>query len=170
MKNEITMMYPEIIIYSLIISGVILLFWRKKKRFKRGIIVANTKYVKKTSYFKILNAKYHIYNIIIKIVCIILIVVSAVLTSREYKVENHAETYNNRDIMLCMDFSPSMATLNYDVLKTMMQTVNTFKDERFGMTIFDSSANTLVPLTTDYKYTVHVMDNISNEFYGKKLD
>ena len=57
MESEISIMYPEIILYALIIAGVILLIWRKKKKFKNGIIVANTKYVKKTGYFKYYVAK-----------------------------------------------------------------------------------------------------------------
>ena len=50
-----------------------------------------------------------------------------------------------------------------------MNTVNTFKEERIGFTIFDSSANTLVPLSTDYRYVLDVMDNVSNDFYGNKM-
>ena len=164
MKNEITMMYPEIIIYSLIISGVILLFWRKKKRFKRGIIVANTKYVKKTSYFKILNAKYHLYNILIKVACIIVIFVYAVLSARIYEVKKHDEEYNNRDIMLCMDFSGSVNNLNKELIQTMKETVNSLKDERFGITIFDNTSITLVPLTTDYNYVMYTLDLMSKYF------
>ena len=170
MEREILLKNPEYIIYALIAIGFVLLFWRKKKKFKKGVIVANTKYVKRTNYFKMLNAKYHIYNIIIKIACILLIVASSILTARLYEVKKHEETHNNRDIMLCMDFSPSMAMLNYDVIKTMMKTVSTFSEERFGFTIFDSSANTLVPLNTDYNYVIDTMDNLSNEFYGTKLD
>ena len=105
MEREISMMHPEIILYSLIASGVILLVWRKRKKFKKGVIVANTKYVKKTGYFKILNAKYHLYNILIKGACILLILVYAVLSARLYEVKKHDEEFNNRDIMLCMDFS-----------------------------------------------------------------
>lgn len=170
MKSEILIMYPEIIIYAIIATGVVLLFWRKKKKFKKGVVIANTKYVKRTKYFKFLNAKYRIYNALIKITCIILILIAAVLSARVYEVKTHEEKYNNRDVMLCMDFSPSMAMLNYDVLKTMTKTVKKFNDERFGFTIFDSSANTLAPLNTDYRYIVSVLDNISDDFYGSALD
>ena len=158
MESEISIMYPEIILYALIIAGVILLIWRKKKKFKNGIIVANTKYVKKTGYFKYLNTKYHLYNILIKVTCILLILVYAVLSARLYKVKKHDEEFNNRDIMLCMDFSGSVKNLNKDIIETMKETVQTLKDERFGISIFDNTAITLVPLTTDYNYVLYTLD------------
>ena len=158
MESEISLMHPEIIMYSIVLAGLILLFWRRRKKFKKGVIVANTKYVKKTGYFKILNAKYHLYNILIKGACILLILVYAVLSARLYEVKKHDEEFNNRDIMLCMDFSGSVNALNRDIVDTMKQTVESLKDERFGITIFDNAPITLVPLTTDYNYVLHTLD------------
>ena len=169
MEREILVMYPQIILYSLIFAGLFLLALRKKKKFKKGIIVANTKYVKRTSYFKILNAKYHLYNILIKITCIVLIFLLAVLSSRLYEVNKHDEEYNNRDIMLCMDFSGSVSNLNKDIIKTMEETVKTLKEERFGITIFDSSSINLVPLTSDYNFVLYTLE-LMGEYYGKNAE
>ncbi len=166
MEREILVMYPQIILFSLVFAGILLLAWRKRKKFKKGIIVANTKYVKRTSYFKILNAKYHFYNILIKLVCIVLIFLLAVLSARLYEVNKHDEEYNNRDIMLCMDFSGSVSDLNKDIIKTMQDTVKTLKEERFGITIFDSTAITILPLTSDYNYVLYTLD-LMGEYYGK---
>ena len=167
MNGEISIMYPDIILYALIFSGVILLVWRKRKKFKKGVIVANTKYVKKTGYFKMLNAKYHLYNIIIKVVCILLILLYAVITARLYKNDKHEEEFNNRDIMLCMDFSPSVRTLNKSIIETMKETVQELKDERIGITIFDTAAITLVPLTSDYNYVLYNLD-LMGEYFGTR--
>jgi hypothetical protein len=168
MGNEIAMMYPNIIIYALIASGVVLLVWRRKRKFKKGIIVANTKYVKKTGYFKLLNAKYHLYNILIKVVCIMIILLCAVVSARLYKVDKHDEEYNNRDIMLCMDFSGSVNALNKDIIETMIETVKSLKEERFGITIFDSTSINLVPLTSDYNYVIYNLELIKAYFERKK--
>ena len=167
MESEISLMHPEIIMYSLVLAGVLLLFWRRKKKFKKGVIVANTKYVKKTSYFKILNAKYHIYNILIKVTCILIILLFAVITARLYKTKKHEEEFDNRDIMLCMDFSPSVKGLNKEIISTMKKTVESLKDERFGITIFNNAAITLVPLTTDYSYVLYTLD-LMGEYVGIK--
>ena len=164
MESEISIMYPEIIMYSAIVAGFLLLFWRRRKKFKKGVIVANTKYVKKTGYFKMLNAKYHLYNIIIKVACILIILLYAIVTARLYKTDKHEEEFNNRDIMLCMDFSPSVRDLNKDIIGTMKETVESLKDERFGITVFDSGALTVVPLTTDYNYVLHTLDLMGSYF------
>ena len=158
-------MHPEIIMYSLVLAGVILLIWRRRKKFKKGVIVANTKYVKKTGYFKYLNAKYHVYNILIKVTCILVILLFAVITARLYKTKKHEEEFDNRDIMLCMDFSPSVKGLNREIIKTMKKTVEKLKDERFGITIFNNAAITLVPLTTDYSYVLYMLD-LMEKFVG----
>ncbi len=165
MESEISLMHPEIIMYSLVLAGIILLVWRRKKKFKKGVIVANTKYVKKTGYFKLLNAKYHIYNILIKITCILIILLFAVITARLYKTKKHEEEFDNRDIMLCMDFSPSVKGLNKEIINTMKKTVESLKDERFGITIFNNAAITLVPLTTDYNYVLYTLD-LMEKFIG----
>lgn len=165
MESEISIMYPEIIMYSVIAAGVLLLFWRKRKKFKKGIIVANTKYVKKTGYFKILNAKYHLYNIIIKVLCILIVLLFAVVTARLYKTDKHEEEFDNRDIMLCMDFSPSVRSLNKEIIQTMKKTVEALKDERFGITIFDGGTLNVVPLTNDYNYILYTLD-LMGEYFG----
>ena len=158
---EIKMMYPQIITYSLLISFLILFVWRKKNKFKKGVMVANTKYVKNTKYYKKLLFRYRVYNIVIKIVCISLIILSSILTSRLYETKNHEEKFNNRDIMLCMDVSGSVNPLNKDIINTMKETVSKLKDERFGISVFNSSPVTILPLTTDYNYALSVLDMIS---------
>lgn len=159
---EVKSMYPEIITYTLLVSFLLLLVWRKKNKFKNGIIVANTKYVKNTKYYKSLMLKYRLYNIAIKLVCIALIVLSAILTSRLYKTDNHEDEFYNRDIMLCMDVSGSVRTLNKDIINTMKDTVSRLKDERFGITIFNGAPVTILPLTTDYNYALNVLDMVSS--------
>lgn len=158
---EVKSMYPELITYALLFSFILLFVWRKKNKFSKGIIVANTKYVKNTKYYKKLMLKYRVYNIIIKLACIILIIISAVLTSRLYYTKDHEEEYNNRDIMLCMDVSGSVKPLNKEIINTMKDTVLRLKDERFGISVFNSTPVTILPLTTDYNYALNVLDMIS---------
>jgi len=158
---ELEMMYPEIIAYALIASFVLLLVWRGKKKFKKGVMVANTKYIKKTSIYKRMLVKYHFYNILIKATCILLIFVCAVLTTRINRTDRFEEEFNNRDIMLCMDVSGSVQSLNKDIIETLKETVKTLKDERFGISVFDGVPLSLVPLTTDYNYALDILDQIS---------
>ena len=67
----------------------------------------------------------------------------------------------NRDIFLCMDVSTSVNTLNLEIVESLKETVRTLKGERFGITIFNSSAVTIVPLTDDYDYVESTLDQIA---------
>ena len=158
---ELEIMYPEIITLSIII--VLIIFWIKKdKMFKSGIVVANTKYIKNTKYYKKIMNKYRVYKILINIFCILLIIVCSLLTSRIHSLYKVGETINNRDIVLCMDISGSVNSLNANLVKTMKTTVSSLKNERIGITVFDSMPLSLVPLTNDYKYVLSVLDQIDN--------
>ena len=161
---ELKLMYPQIIVYSIIISFVMLLFWRKKKKYRKGIIMANTSYIKKSKYYKILMLKYRIYNLLIKIACIVLIVLCAVLSARIYSEKKFEEEKNNRDIILCMDVSGSVYSLNSSIAESLKGIVSSLKDERFGITIFDNSSVSLVPLTSDYNYAINVLDQVKSVF------
>lgn len=161
---ELELMYPKIIVYSFIISFVLLLFWRRKRKYKKGILVANTNYIKKSKYYKLLLIKYRIYNLLIKVCCIILITLCAVLSARIFHTDKFTEERNNRDIILCMDVSGSVASLNSSVADSLKSIVSSLKDERFGITIFDNSAVSLVPLTNDYNYAVNVLNQVKSVF------
>lgn len=160
-------MYPEIIIFALIFALLLLFVKRKEKNFKNGVIVANTKYVKNTKYYKNILTKYKIYSVLIKIICIALILISAVLTARYYTIYNFGEEINNRDIVLCMDISSSVNDLNKDLINSMKNTVSKLKTERFGVVVFDSMPMSVVPLTTDYNYVLYTLDKMNKSLNTK---
>lgn len=58
----------------------------------------------------------------------------------------------NRDIILCLDVSGSMLDTDEAIVSVFATLVENFKGERIGLTIFDSSAVTVFPLTDDYDF------------------
>ena len=58
----------------------------------------------------------------------------------------------NRDIMLCLDVSGSMLDTDQAIVDVFAKLVGSFKGERIGITIFDSSAVMVFPLTDDYEF------------------
>lgn len=58
----------------------------------------------------------------------------------------------NRDIMLCLDISGSMAAYDATLVSTFTSLVKRFEGERIGLVIFNSSAATVFPLTDDYDF------------------
>ena len=164
---EMEIMYPEIIFLALFFALSVMFIKRKEKRFKDGVIVANTKYVKETTYYKNILVKYRVYNTIIKILCIVLIVACGILTSRYYTIYNEGEEINNRDIVLCMDISASVNNLNKSLVKSIKETVSHLETERFGIAVFDSMPMNLIPLTTDYDYVISTLNNMEKAFDTK---
>ncbi len=161
---EAKLMYPMIIVYALILSFIILFVWRRKKKFKKGVMIGNAKYIKKSSYYKKILIKYRVYNILIKALCILIIFITAYLTARLYKTNKHEEKMYNRDIMLCMDVSGSVYDLDAEIIDTFIDIVSNLKDERFGISAFDSSPVNILPLTNDYNYAISVLKSLKDAF------
>lgn len=58
----------------------------------------------------------------------------------------------NRDIMLCLDASGSMAPIDADVVAQFREIVAGLEGERIGLTIWNGVAITVFPLTDDYAF------------------
>jgi len=153
--------YPFMIIIALIFFISYVLITKKKiKAYKTGSKIANTKYIKNTDYYKNLIKKYKIISNIFKALCLTSIIFSILLLSRPAKIQTKTITEDNRDIILCMDVSASVDELNYELVDSLIDTVDNLNGERIGITIFNSSAVTLVPLTDDYDYLKDVLKTI----------
>ena len=155
--------YPIIFIIVIIIS-LIFIYWLKKKNknpnYTKGSKIANTSLIERNNYYLNLLKKYKLYKRLIQISCIISIICCTFLLGRLVaNTSNDADKYN-RDIVLCMDVSDSVNELNSQLVTSLKDTVKSLKNERFGITIFNTSAVSLVPLTDDYDFVLGVLDQI----------
>ena len=158
-------MYPFIIYISIpIILILIFLKLKQKSIYKDGTKVANTQYIKNTSYYKSVLMKYKIFSHLVKIACLISVFLSLFLVSRPVKTEIYASPLFSRDIFLCMDVSTSVNELNGQLVKDLKKMVNSLKGERFGISIFNSSSVLLVPLTDDYDYVLNILNTLDESF------
>ena len=72
-----------------------------------------------------------------------------------------------RDIMLCLDVSGSMADIDVSLLERFRELASKLHGDRIGMTIWDSSAVSVFPLTDDMDYVEEQLDEAvraMNEF------
>ncbi|WP_343317481.1 VWA domain-containing protein [Arthrobacter sp. TMP15] len=76
----------------------------------------------------------------------------AVAAARPIKEETFNPEHVNRDIMLCLDVSGSMLGTDEAIVSVFSKLVGNFRGERIGLTIFDSSAVMVFPLTDDYEF------------------
>ena len=143
--------YPILFIISSVVVLLILLFWKKKKgKYDVGIKVANTSFLEANPYYQKKIKQYKILLGIIKVACLVAIFSSLVLLSRPAKVKTEHPREYNRDIVLCMDVSGSVFDLDYEITENFKDTVAGLKGERIGISLFNSSSVTLLPLTDDY--------------------
>ena len=143
---------------------VLIIIRRKKNSYKKGSKIANTKYVKSSSYYKNLLFRYKFLSFIILLFISVGLIVCSILCARVQEVYEENKTLYNRDIMLCLDVSGSMNEQNKTLVDELRTVVDGLHGDRFGITIFNASAITLVPLTSDFKYVDRILDTVSRSF------
>ena len=72
----------------------------------------------------------------------------------------------NRDIILCLDASGSMNSADAAVVEVFGRLAQEFDGERIGLTVFDSSAVQVFPLTDDYDYVQEQLQQAKSAFEG----
>ncbi|MDF7663660.1 VWA domain-containing protein [Bifidobacterium sp. ESL0763] len=102
---------------------------------------------------------------------------SVAMVARPSTIDEGDERASNRDIVLCMDVSPSMLSYDHQVLETYRHLVDNFKGERIGLSLFNSTSRTLFPLTDDYdlasgqlKKASDILGKVSSQDKIDKLD
>lgn len=83
------------------------------------------------------------------LVCVALLA-SLGLAARPSSVNQDASHKTSRNIVLCLDVSGSSLPFDREVIATYLSLVKSFKTERIGMSIFNSTSRTVFPLTDDY--------------------
>ena len=155
------MRYP--LLFFIILIATIIYYFKihgKKKKFYEGSKIANTDLLNENDYFQKKVKFYKKITLFLKACVFVEIICSALLISRLAKVQVSDIKKYNRDIMICMDVSRSVDDLNESLADTMKKTISSLNGERIGITIFNTSAVTLVPLTDDYEYLNDTLDKI----------
>ncbi|MDK9295529.1 VWA domain-containing protein [Propionibacterium freudenreichii] len=84
---------------------------------------------------------------------------AGLLGARVVGVSNDDELMRNRDVMLCLDVSASMAPVDTSVVRSYQRISGKLDTDRLGLVAFDSSAVVLFPLTSDAGFVqAHLSD------------
>jgi len=95
---------------------------------------------------------------------LVLLVAAVVLTARPASVTSVQPELRNRDIVLCLDISGSMVEYDKEVLDVFGELAQEFTGERISLVIFNASAVTRFPLTSDYDYIEKQFADLRAEF------
>nr|WP_307613435.1 VWA domain-containing protein [Pseudarthrobacter sp. W1I19] len=97
----------------------------------------------------------------------VLLASTLLAAARPANVDNVRPEQHNRDIVLCLDASGSMSSADAEVVDVFARLAEDFKGERIGLTIFDSTAIQVFPLTDDYEYAREQLALARDAFNGK---
>lgn len=89
---------------------------------------------------------------------------AGVVAARPMSSQTIQPVNTSRDIMLCLDVSGSMSEVDVEVLSVFEELLESFKGERIGLTIFNSSPVQIFPLTDDYAFIREHLQSIRESF------
>lgn len=159
--------YP-IFIVIFIVLFFIMVFIKVKSKNTNSNKVANTYFIKNSSLYKSVMGRYKLLVYSLFGLLFLCVLGSGLLTSRFVTTSTHTNEEYDRDIILCLDVSGSMANLDEEIVKSYGDIIKNMKGERFGIVIFNNSSFTLLPLTNDYDYIKDVVDKTAKAFKGYK--
>lgn len=149
-----------IVLYSLAIENA----KRKKKKSKHKVTsIAHTTAIRNLPEYQKARKHYILLVILAGFFLLLSLVSSTIVASRPVSVDLIASEYDNRDIILCLDVSGSMSSYFEQMIKRLRDIVGEMKGERFGITVFDGTPITVVPLSNDYAMIDQVLENIGKD-------
>lgn len=105
--------------------------------------------------------------VVAAIACASLLTSTVLAAARPVEVTTIRPEQHNRDIVLCLDVSGSMSSADAAVVDVFARLAEDFQGERIGLTIFDSTAIQVFPLTDDYSYAQEQLKLARDAFDGK---
>ncbi len=100
------------------------------------------------------------------VAAVTLLVSAVAAAARPAELTTIQPEQRNRDIMLCLDTSGSMSSADSAVVQVFAELAKEFDGERIGLTVFDSSAVQVFPLTDDYAYVQEQLTLAKDAFDG----
>ncbi|MBS1673678.1 MAG: VWA domain-containing protein [Actinobacteria bacterium] len=95
---------------------------------------------------------------------VLAVVLGGVVGARPVAQKTEQPVSTNRDIMLCLDVSGSMTDVDKEIVSIFDRLADGFKGERIGLTIFNSSAVQVFPLTDDYAFVQEHLRSLMKGF------
>jgi hypothetical protein len=96
----------------------------------------------------------------------VLMAAAVVAAARPAERSTVSPEQRNRDIILCLDASGSMSSADAAVVEVFARLAQGFDGERLGLTVFDSSAVQVFPLTDDYDFVQEQLAEAKEAFDG----
>jgi len=152
------MRYSWLLLVALVgfIAAILIAIAGQKKRRQKMLLsktykpIANTARTRNLPEYKSAQRKYRLLLIALAFLFLVAFGSTAIVAARPISTTVSKRTYENRDIMLCLDISGSMDAYTKELLEYFSKLLEEFKGQRVGLTIFNGVSMSLAPLTDDY--------------------
>ena len=155
-----------------VIAAVCLLLraYHKKNSYEYngGLRAANTHRIRSSQLYIALFKRYQILRTVLIAGLIGSMLASIFLISRPFRTEDVVNGVKKRDIIICLDVSYSLYELNSEITEYLKGVVSGLEGDRIGVSIFNTSSVTYVPLTDDYDYVIQKLEELDKYFALQK--
>ena len=148
---------------AIVVVGAILLRRRHTSE-TTALPVANSDRLTSLPSYQRAMARYRLLIGLLLAGVVLLLLTTAGLTARFASVTAVQPDLRNRDIVLCLDVSGSMIDYDTRVVDVFSDLAKEFEGERLSLVVFNASAVTYFPLTSDYDYVQTQFSRLQAEF------
>lgn len=152
------------------VIGALAWWWGRRTRATGGLAVAHTARLTRLPRYQVLARRRRRLLLAMVAASLVFVVAVTMLVARPVRSQRATPELASRDIMLCLDVSGSMVEYNRSVLEHFTRLIEDFDGERVGLTIFNSSAVSVFPLTTDYRFVTDEFTKFRRTFAERGID
>ncbi|AMM21130.1 hypothetical protein AX769_14520 [Frondihabitans sp. PAMC 28766] len=171
---ELIFWWMPLVALALAVAGALVYReWRRRTRDgggRSGTPVAHSERLTELPEYRRILRRYRALLAGLLVVVVVAAGSGVLLASRVSSVDVVEPQSYKRDIMLCLDVSGSMTDVDAKIADTFATLAGDLHGERIGLTIFDSSAVTVFPLTDDYGYVKTELTKYRDSFRSQGND
>lgn len=152
------------VVVALAVTIAILLRRRKSASLREARPIAHSDRLTTLPEYRAAVARYAWLLVALSGVSVVLLVAGVTLAARPATKSVVYPELNNRDIVLCLDVSGSMTAYDAAIVEVFGDLAQQFDGERISLVVFNASAVTYFPLTSDYDYIAEQFATLIEQF------
>jgi hypothetical protein len=153
-----------------VLVTVLLVRWTRRDRSGGGLPVAHTDRLRALPRYRRLARTQLAVSLLCATGAVVLVAGSVLLAGRPQEERIEAPERGGRDVVLCLEASPSTNRWNAPIVDAFRVLVDDLSGERVGLVIFSGAAVTVVPLTDDYAFLRRELRRAEDAFANRTAD
>ncbi|WP_141014372.1 vWA domain-containing protein [Nocardioides sambongensis] len=170
-EGDVSYLWPWLMVALTVLVVALLVVWLRvwwRPAPKDATYVAHTARLRSLPRFRALVRRQTALGAALTLAALVTCAGAILLSGRLQETQTKEQSEANRDIMLCLDASYSMAEVNADVVAQFQEIVTQLQGERIGLTIWNGTAITVFPLTDDYDFVSEQL-RVAETAFGSAL-